>query len=116
MNTEARQHPRLNADIRVFIELNPRLGGIAHNKQILPCHSVNISEKGLCVCSEQSLSDGAIFHIGAELTKHHPPYFMAAEVIWCDEAQKGYRAGLKLLSAQESDCDQWSTRVAGQVT
>ncbi len=112
MTEEARQHHRIGKDIRVLIEINPRLGNHIHSNQILPCQTINVSAKGLCVHSQQPLNIGAIYQIGAELTDNATPLFMAAQVVWCEKTRHGsYRAGLELLNAEGSDQHQWSSRV-----
>jgi hypothetical protein len=110
MPEDKRQHLRLPAASKVFIELVATPAGSSEPGTVALCNTLDISRGGLRLSLDQELTVGAILQIGVQLSDADDVLYLAGEVRWCrplQESQHGWCAGFKLMNAGDSDIDSW---------
>lgn len=115
MTVTERQHARLPANTRVFIELEAAPADSSEDAHIAVCRTLDVSSRGILVALAQELTVGAYLQIGVE-----PPlsdgdtFFLAGQVRWCrpgDDSGDPWLAGFELLPAEHSDLARWETLI-----
>ncbi|MEO0436722.1 MAG: PilZ domain-containing protein [Pseudomonadota bacterium] len=107
---DRRRNFRLPIETRVFIELeSPPPGSIGPGK-IARCETLEVSQSGMRVRLDDSVSVGAILQIGVELPGKDEPFYLVGQVRWRmrDKENTGsWIAGFEVLNSMGSDVSQW---------
>lgn len=107
MTEEKRHHIRLKMDAEVFIEVAAATE--TAGAELARCEVVDVSYGGLQVHIRQALTPGTILAISVDLPSMPDPFFMAAEVKWCQpqDNDETWRAGFALIASHDSDINAW---------
>jgi len=113
---EQRKHFRIPVASRTFIELVSPFVDNTNESKLVACETQNVSQGGLQVTLEEKLTIGAILQIGIDLPDETDILYLAGEVRWCvkdsDDDQAPWFVGFKLLNANNSDIERWTTLLA----
>ena len=107
MSEEKRSHIRLKMDAEVFVEVAAATAQA--EAELARCEVVDVSFGGLQVKIEQPLLEGSILAISVDLPTMPDPFFMPAEVKWCQQERDSeqWLAGFALVSSSDSDVAAW---------
>ena len=105
---ERRQHPRLERDEKLLLEItgcdqDDSLLGIS-----IPCSAVDASASGLKLCStERAIGPGIELDLWINIDGRSGKYFLSGKVMWSLPAKGGHCAGVKLLELDNTDIRDW---------
>lgn len=103
-----RDHVRIRVDARVFVEViaaDDRSEGI-----LLRCDVMDVSYGGFSAGIKTEVPIGAILSVCVELPGVADPFYLAAEVKWCQpkaNSDDQWLAGFKLLNSSNTDIAAW---------
>ena len=101
-----RTEERFEAEETILIEA---LASMDHSHDtVLMCNSINISNSGLQVLTDEEIAAGSILRLCVDL-KDDQPIFLVAEARWHrpDKATGGYRMGFRLFASDDTDTRRW---------
>lgn len=105
-----RTEDRVEAEETIFIEA---LASMDHVRDsVLLCTSVNLSQQGLQVLTDEELAPGTILRLCVDL-KDDQPIFLVAEARWHrpDKATGGYRTGFRIFESEDTDIGRWHQHI-----
>ncbi|MFT4872303.1 PilZ domain-containing protein [Congregibacter sp.] len=101
---------RLPVASRVFIEIESAPPGSIGPGKVARCDTLDVSQSGLRVRLDESVTVGAILQIGVELPGENEPFYLVGQVLWRmrDKEHPGsWIAGFEVLNALGSDIEHW---------
>ncbi|MFT4767188.1 MAG: hypothetical protein ACI8RN_000313 [Glaciecola sp.] len=105
-----RRFLRLPVASRVFIEIESAPPGSIGPGKVARCDTLDVSQSGLRVRLDESVTVGAILQIGVELPGENEPFYLVGQVLWRmrDKEHPGsWIAGFEVLNALGSDIEHW---------
>lgn len=105
-----RKYLRLPVASRVFLEVEAPPPGSLGPGEVLRCHTLEVSRRGLRVQLDQRVTVGAILQIGVDIPGETNPFYLVGQVRWrMREADQpgSWVAGFEILEAAGSDIAQW---------
>lgn len=103
---------RLPVETRVFVEIESPAPGSLGPGKVARCETLEVSQGGLRLRVNESVTVGAILQIGVELSGKDEPFYLVGQVRWRmqDKTAVGnWIAGFEILNAMGSDVEQWET-------
>ncbi|GAB5415117.1 MAG: hypothetical protein Cons2KO_27200 [Congregibacter sp.] len=101
---------RLPVETRVFVEIESPAPGSLGPGKVARCDTLEVSQGGLRLRINESVTVGAILQIGVELPGKDEPFYLVGQVRWRmqDKTVPGcWVAGFEILNAMGSDVQQW---------
>ena len=115
---DRRQHVRHPRDERVVVQI------ISSHRDTLPpgtvvrCSTKDVSSQGIRIQLEQQLPEGFLLELWIEISNHTNKFFLAGEVIWCQEldGSKRYLVGVELKEGETEDFKLWQDVLGNKET
>jgi hypothetical protein len=105
-----RRYCRLPIASTVFIEVEAPPPGSLGPGEVVRCHTLEVSRRGLRVQIEQRVTVGAILQLGVDIPGQAEPFYLVAQVRWRmreKDRPGSWLAGFEILEAAGSDIAQW---------
>ena len=107
--SERRQHPRIQVERAILIEVVRRGSRTEADNPIIRCETVDVSVGGLKIRVPEPIPAGSVLNIAAPSDDWKENLELVGEAMWVREAENrnGYWVGLALKDSSREDMEKW---------